>query len=291
MRRRDEFDRQGKTVDLPADLADEPGLGRIEGGGRVIAGVPVAEELDRREGEWVVRIGEGRRQRQEVWNGLAGQPERFAARREDARGGRAAEDGLGRERDGVDDVLAIVEDEENVVSASTLTTCGIGLAVPTGTPRAEATALGTRLGSSSVVRSTKDGDGPAGPPIRCMTAAASVLADAARADHRHQPMTRQAPEQDLDIGGPADQVRRLGWQGRRAGRPAHDRLGRRAGCDRRREAVAATRYARHVLGPVRVLGERPSGAARSGSGGLLLDLRPGPGRRRQLAVADHLAGP
>ncbi len=29
--RRDEFDRQGKTVDLPADLADEPGLGRIEG--------------------------------------------------------------------------------------------------------------------------------------------------------------------------------------------------------------------------------------------------------------------
>ncbi len=61
--------------------------------------------------------------------------------------------------------------------------------------------------------------------------------------------------------------------------------------DRRREAVAATRYARHVLGPVRVLGERLPELPDLEAEVALLDLRPGPGRRRQLAVADHLAGP
>ncbi len=187
---------------------------------------PVAEELDRREGEWVVRIGEGRRQRQEVVDGLAGQPERFAARREDARGGRAAEDGLGRERDGVDDVLAIVEDEENVRVRQHLDDLRHRIGRSDG--NAQSRGDGARHEAGIVQRRQVDEGrrrpGRAADPMHDR-GGERRLADAARADHRHQPMTRQAPEQDLDIGGPADQVRRLGWQGRRAGRPAHDRLG------------------------------------------------------------------
>ena len=121
-----ELDGERDAVEPPADLRDEVDVvvgerkgGACDGGAfdEEAHGFKLGEALEgvRAGGDLAPVIGQGERRERPC--GLAGDAERLAAAGEDAQVGRGAEEGLGEAGAGGDDVLAVVEDEQEMAAA------------------------------------------------------------------------------------------------------------------------------------------------------------------------------